>query len=873
MDSLRWEKIQNLFHEAAERPESERQAFLSTACRDDRELIAEVTLMLKADGRSASPDASILDRGLPNVAYQMVGGSLDPASFREFGPYRIQKLLGEGGMGVVWLAQREDAGNQVAIKFLPHAGLSPARRERFAREIKTLAKLKHPLIARLYDAGMLADGTPWFVMEFVEGVPLTEYLREQPRSIEARLRLFRSVCDAVQYAHGQEIIHRDLKPSNILVEQDGTPRLLDFGIARELQGLDEPSQQTRPALRFMSQDYAAPEWVRDGTVGLYTDVYSLGVILYEMLTDRLPGNSAGHPEKPSVAAPPAPRVSKSAWNDLDVLCLKAMHTDPNERYRSVEALIRDIDHYLKGEPLEARPDTLRYRAGKFVRRNRQVVLATSLAFALIAGLVVFFTLRLAKERNTAVAEAARTQRIQRFMLNLFGDGDKAAAPSNDLRVLTLLDRGVQEAAVLDSDPETQAELYRSLGRMYQMLGKFPKADQLLHLALERMKVALGPQNPKIAEILIELALLRSDQGQYKDAESMAQKAVEIASRHLPPTAPAVVRAKTALGRVLAERGPSDKAIALLEPLVKIPPSAEEGPNILLESIRALAYAELTAGQYEVSESMYRRALILDRQLYGRSHPRVAHELGDIASAEATLGRIKEAEGLYRESLEIYKAWYGQNHPDTVQTATTLAAMLIQEGKYAEADSLMQQVLTIQEQTYGKVHVYVAFALDTLGRLELARGNLAAAESYASRAIRIDETLYGDSDHRTAIAKAHLAQVFLAGKQDHRAEPLLREAVKALTERPRPGNMSVGMSQLLLGGVLLREKRYEEAEKYLSAAYTILATQPGIYAKRLQETRKDLAEVYDALHQTQKANEFRGQVPAPQTRAGLSPAKR
>src|SRR5215470_1099757 len=253
MDSARYEQIQTIFHDALERPEAERQTFVEAACGSDTELLAEVLNMLDADSRRTS----LLDRGLPDVAHEIISARFDPVSSREFGPYRLVRILGEGGMGVVWLAERKDAGNLVAIKFLPHAGLSPARRERFAREIKTLGKLKHPYIGRLYDAGALADGTPWFVMEYVEGVRLTDYCRAENHPVEARLRLFRKVCEAVQYAHGQEIIHRDLKPSNILVEQDGTPRLLDFGIARELQSLDDESSQTHATLRFFSKEYAA----------------------------------------------------------------------------------------------------------------------------------------------------------------------------------------------------------------------------------------------------------------------------------------------------------------------------------------------------------------------------------------------------------------------------------------------------------------------------------------------------------------------------------------------------------------------------------------------------------------------------------------
>lgn len=373
MDSARWDQIVSLFHDAVALSESERQAFLNAARADDAELVAEVRAMLQADSR----DAPLLDRGLPEIAYRMVGAPIETLPFQEVGPYRLIRTLGEGGMGVVGLAEREDTGGQVAIKFLLHAGMTPARRERFAGEIRTLAKLRHPFIARLYDAGALADGTPWFVMEYVDGNPFTAYCLEQTRPVEELLRLFRSVCQAVQYAHGQEVIHRDLKPSNILVEADGTPRLLDFGVARGLNDAGELGDRSGYSLRFLSPDYAAPEWQCDGIVGAYTDVYSLGVILYEVLAGRRPFErskltAAGDaspvpPEKPSARA--NRRLSRRDWNDLDALCLKALDHDVRERYGSVEALIRDIDHYLKEEPLEARPGGWSYRTGKFARET------------------------------------------------------------------------------------------------------------------------------------------------------------------------------------------------------------------------------------------------------------------------------------------------------------------------------------------------------------------------------------------------------------------------------------------------------------------------------------------------------------------------
>src|SRR3984885_10487144 len=290
MDSTRWNRIQAVFHEAADLPKSEHRAYLRVACDGDEALIAEVEALLDEDARGSS----LLDRDVANVADEILG---DPASqlppFHSFGPYRIVRLLGEGGMGVVYLAEREDLRSLVAIKLLRDAWLSPARRERFAIEQRTLAQLNHPSIARLYDAGILADGTPWFVMEYVDGLQLTEYCRQRKCSIDQRLRLFHAVCEAVLYAHQNAVIHRDLKPSNILVKNDGSVRLLDFGIAKQIDGADAPADQTRTALRLMTPAYASPEQIRGERVGIQTDVYSLGVILYELLAERLPFDLSG----------------------------------------------------------------------------------------------------------------------------------------------------------------------------------------------------------------------------------------------------------------------------------------------------------------------------------------------------------------------------------------------------------------------------------------------------------------------------------------------------------------------------------------------------------------------------------------------------
>jgi serine/threonine protein kinase len=347
VDPARWETLQSLFHQAADLPAAEQQPFLARACNGDDTLLADVLAMLAQDSRHDS----MLDRDVAHVAERVLPDALPHALAEQpFGPYRLARKLGEGGMGVVYLGVRDDLGTVAAIKILRDAWLSPARRERFALEQRLLAQLNHPSIARLYDADTLRDGTPWFVMEYVEGEPLTTYCRSRSVGIDARLRLFRDVCDAVQHAHRNMVVHRDLKPSNILVTAQGAVKLLDFGVSKQLDVIQMlEGGDTRTSVRLMTPEYAAPEQIRGGATGVHTDVYALGVILYELLANRLPFDLAGEtldeaerivvnatPVKPSVAAGregnPTPALPRHAWADLDVLCLTAMHKDRERRY-------------------------------------------------------------------------------------------------------------------------------------------------------------------------------------------------------------------------------------------------------------------------------------------------------------------------------------------------------------------------------------------------------------------------------------------------------------------------------------------------------------------------------------------------------------
>lgn len=892
MDNARWQRIQQVFHDAADLPESEHDAFLKAACSDDVTLVSEVMAMLRQD---ASGD-SLLDRGLAEVAQLTVTPAV-PAylASKEFGPYRILKLLGEGGMGVVYLAERTNLGTEVAIKVLRDAWLSPARRERFASEQRTLAQLNHPHIARLYDAATLDDGTPYFVMEYVEGIPLTQYCREHKSSIEERLKLFRSVCEAVEHAHGHAVIHRDLKPSNILVKSDGSVRLLDFGIAKQLDSLDLQVDQTMTGLRLMTPAYAAPEQIRGDRVGINTDVYSLGVILFELLTDQLPFDLSNltpaeaatiialhEPGKPSATVKRATNVdanahalslSKTAWADLDVLCPTAMHKDSQRRYRSVEALVRDIDHYLNGEPLEARADTLPYRTAKFVSRNRSGVATAASVFAIIIGLATFFTVRLEKARDAAMAEAARTQRIQKFMTNLFQGGDAAAGPSDSLRVVTLLDRGVLEAKSLNSDPKVQAELYQNLGGIYQKLGKFDQADSLLHSALDQRKSLFGADSPEVAESLIALGLLRSDQAHLEDAEQLVRQGLEMDKRHLPPDHPAVARAMLAFGKVLAERGSYDQAIHTLNQAVRIESAPGVAPTDLVASLSELAEAQYSAGHYDICDSLYRRILEMHRKLYGDRHPLVAEDLMNLGSDQLDLGYYSEAERFVRQALDITESYYGKDHTKTATDLTILGRALQYQKKYDEAVDVLQRALTIQEQTFGPVHPSVADTVNELGNVASMRDHLDEAEAQFRRVVDIYRAIYGDHHFYVAIALSNLAGIYMDKKDYLHAEPIFRDVVRRLKETLGPDNVNTGIAEIKLGRTLLREKKYKEAEIQTLAGYENQIKQTSPSTSFVHAARKDLVADYEALNRPEKAAKFRTELAATENASANVAAKK
>lgn len=871
VDPARWQRVQEIFLAALEREPAERGPFVQDICAADQELEEEVLALLRADEEG---DALLAEGGLERVAAAVMDAGMP--HLEQVGPYRIVRELGRGGMGVVYLGEREDLDARVAIKVLRDAGLSPARLERFLREQRVLSQLHHPDIARLYDAGRLPDGTPYIVMEHAPGRPVTELCVEENLTLEVRLGLFRRACEAVGFAHREAIVHRDLKPSNIFASLDGPtgqPKvtLLDFGIAKELGTLAE--DETATMLRMLTPAYAAPEQIRGEGAGLYTDVYALGVLLYEMLSATRPFDletltpgqaeallEESEPEKPSRRAEGregAARASQREWADLDVICAKAMHKEVARRYPSVEALVRDLDRFLSGQPLEARPDELGYRVGKFLRRHRRALAVAGVVLAGIVSLSAFYTYRLAQARDAALAEAARTQRVQDFMLGLFGD--ERAGPQEGLTVRELVDRGAREASLLDRDPAIQAELFEMLGSISTELGRFDAAEFQLGRSLEIRRRVFGDEHPETARSLSRLAHLRGrEENTLEEAERLARQALAIDRDASVKNDPRVAESLAILGSVLIQQGRYEEAVDVLGEAVVIDEARGETPR-LSSSLGGLAEALAYLGQHDRAVEINLRLLGIDESLFGSGHPAYAADLLNLAWSREELGESEEAERLAREALEIHREYYGDAHFQTASNLSVLGRILVEQRRFEEAQRVLSEALAINEEVLGPDHRAVGLTLAHLSQIALIEGDLERGRELLERQLRIFEGSF-EGDHAwIATVYSNLAVIdFKEGDYAASAEKM-RAAISIQEEMLPPGHVDTAIARVKLGQVLLEEQRYAEAEAALRRGHDVLEIKLPADSAWTAQARRDLVTIYEALDRHDEAEAMRGKL--------------
>lgn len=851
VNATQWTRAQDVFFAALDLPGDQQANWIGQACVDEPELADLILSMLREDRAGQTLLDSDLFR-LAEAALAFEIGGTEPWH-EQVGPYRLLRLLGEGGSGVVYLAERRDIGGQVSIKFLRHAALSPKRRERFQQEQRTLVRLNHPGIARIYDANTLPDGTPWFAMEFVDGQPLSRWLASSGGDIREALLLFRQVCEAVRYAHSLAVVHRDLKPSNILVTADGQVKLLDFGIAKQLDTVGDPLQ-TVEGLRMMTPAYAAPEQRHGGDIGAFTDVYALGVILYEILAGALPQRHGAGAESLEEAPPPPSRIAgrsprqkktssllKREWADLDVMCLTAMAPEPDRRYLTVHALLSDLDAFHHGLPLRARPPSHRYAAAKFLRRHRSAVAALATAIlAYVLGSTIF-TVRLARARDAAVAEAARVNRIQRFTESLFDGGDHNAGRPVELKTSDLLRRGEIEAEGLSGDPRMQADLFHTLGTAYQRLGSFGQADMLLGRALQERKQHFGEGDAQFADSLYSLGSLRKDERRMGEAESLLHEAV--ARRRALGDMPGLRQALVGLGSVLSLDGQYRTARVLLEEGMSLAvPSHSQGTSLEADNLAALADVAFYQADYGRAENLNRQALAINRQLYGNQHPRTGENLSSLGEIEKNRGDLPGAEVLLTQAASIDTGWYGPSHPAVAADLTSVSHLLIIEKRFDEAEALLTRALSIELGSYGEVHSQVAAAWNEIGVLAYVRGEDNKAEAAFRKALAIYTATYGPKHQFVGLCYSNLSGVDMHRKNYAAGEANAVRALQIYGTSLPPEHINAAIAHLKLGRCLLHENRYAEARPEALRAVTYFTAHGAPDDAYLNAARHDLSEI-------------------------------
>ena len=838
MESDRYAHIQQLFEAALQQRPDERLAYLYTATDDD-ELRAAVERLLAAD----ADDFALLDEPVSDV-HALHPEALKPASFegRTVGPYRIERLLGEGGMGAVYLAHRTDVDKVVALKVVRAALAGPARLQRFLVERDLLARLQHPHIAALLDAGVVDDGTPYFAMEYVDGLPLTEYCDARQLSVDERLALFEAVGEAVQHAHSRFIVHRDLKPSNILVTPEGRVKLLDFGIAKLTD--EAAASPTETGARLLTPAYAAPEQVTGAPVTAATDVYSLGIVLYELLTGQRPYAAEGagalqavldtDPERPSTIVSKTAEaavarettteaLSRRLRGDLDVICLKALAKEPERRYATAEAFVEDIKRHLAGLPVAAQPASAGYRLRKFVRRHR--VLAASVGvLALMIGLgAALWQARVAAaERDQARREAARAEATSQFVTSLFQASDPwTEVQSDTLRARHLLERGIQRVEdELAGEPLVQAEMLHTLGGIQYHLARYDEARTALERALALRRQHLGDVHPEVGatadllsdlllrqgdhaaadtlyrfalaadpqeaahrmQVLSGLALLKMRTRTYAEADSLYRLALAEEERMETPNPLQVASVMGDYGGLLVRQSRFDEAESLYTAshATRLEAHGPDHPDVIL-MLKKLAELHFYRGDYHAADSAFQVILDIQQRLLGETHHSAINTLNDLAVIKSRRGDLAGAETRYNQVLNLYRDQFGDEHPDVATTLNNLGILYSRMGEYERAVQILERALTMRRRFHGD-HQYVGETANSLANAYHRLGDTEKAEALYRKALPILEASFGSRHPRTQAAVLNMARVDIAQQRYEEAEAPLLDLLDVWTER-------------------------------------------------------------------------------------------
>ena len=859
MDSERWKQIDNLLQSALEHPPEERDAFLRQACAGDEVLEREIRSLLAAQQEARSFLESPAIEVAAKALGRQQGDGAQVTGHDDFGRYHILRPLGEGGMGTVYLAeQREPIRRSVALK-LVKAGMSTREvMARFESERQALALMDHPAIAKVLDAGSTLQGAPYFVMEYVAGIPITAYCDNHRLNTRERLELFVRVCEGVQHAHQKAIIHRDLKPSNILVaEVDGhpAPKIIDFGIAKALsQKLTEQTIYTRLGTLVGTPEYMSPEQALSSCedIDTRTDVYSLGVIFYELLAGAPPIElrkiawdeflrrlREEDPPKPSTKlrtqAPATstevahnrqtdpPALVRQMRGDLDSIASKALEKDRARRYDSPSDFAADIGRYLRHEAVLAVRPSVAYRARKFARRYRvALVTAAAVVLVLIAAAAISIRQSIRANREAAVAQAVNDF-LQNDLLaqaSAATQSGPAAKPNPHLEVRTALDRAAARiGGKFAGQPEVEAAIRDTIAQTYEDLGLYPEARKQFEQALDLRRRALGARNPKTLKSLSRLGRIAHLQGRYPEAEGFVSQALAIQRQVLGPEHPDTLGSMNNLAGDYHAEGKYPQAEALHSQVLELQRRVlgPEHPSTLA-SMHNLAMDYDEEGKYAQAEALDSQTLELQRRVLGAEHPDTLWSMNNLANVYFGEGKYPQAEALHSQLLEIRRRVLGPEHPDTLASMNNLAAVYENEGKYPQAEALHTQLLKIGRRVLGPEHRLTLLSMENLAVDYGNEGKYVQAEALYGQTVEANRRVLGPAHPDTLLTLSDFASMC-----QRRGKYALAEtyAVQALAGRRQalgsehPDTMA---SEADLALAYLSQGKFAEAEPLAREAF-------------------------------------------------------
>lgn len=821
------DKLKSIFNHLLTLDPENRTKYLSDLIKSEPELEKEVSTLLKA----YESTEDFLE--LPSIATNTFQEEeIRNNSFigKSIGSFNIIKEAGSGGMGIVYIGQRDDKEfeQKVAIKILRNGLTTEYLVKRFQKERQTLANLQHPNIAKLFDGGTTDDDLPYLIMEFIDGIPITDYCDEHNLNIKQRLKLFQAVCDAVQYAHQNLVVHRDIKPGNILVNKEGRPKLLDFGVAKLI---DEESDLTKTRMWHLTPEYASPEQIKGENISTRSDIYSLGVLLYQLLSgyqpyliktsspfaiskiiteEKIIKPSEIHLNNEGLIGfkgnERSEKVSQQLKGDLDNIVLKAMHKDQTKRYISVQGFNNDIIRYLKGLPVAARKDTIVYRFSKFVKRHKvgaalfilfNIIIYSSIAAIIYQGNIA------AEERDKAKIENKKFEKVNSFLQEMLSSVDPSEI-GRDVKVYDILEKAANDVDTeLSDQPEIEASIRSTLGNTYVNLGEYDKGKPFLDKALTINENIFGKESEQVAQSLHDIGLYYDWVGEYKAADSLYSESIKIFRKVL-----------------------------------------KEPTKRYADALNDYGITTMNFGHYEKAEKLYNEAIDIALSLYGEKNRNTAVFMNNLALNSLDSGGLNEAEMYFKKSSSIIIELLGENRPEVGSIYNNLAYLYVTKNELKLAEEYLHKSYQLKVNLKGKDHSDVGLALNNLGVINIRMGNYVEAEKYLSDAVRQYRKTFVAEHPLVALSQYWLGKVFLETNRLDKAESLLRKSLNTRNKKLLKENKDIWRSKTELGICLFKNGKYKESE-------TMLLPTLEHYKINFSEDDEQIKRLYDYTIQLYK----------------------